>query len=256
MSKYGEGVHHFSFGELDDHDEVVSALQGQGIGIELQGAWNDAPSSTLFATQYYLGSLISVDKPVSSGADNAPRPWGTYAPKEPGVVNVAKKEIFQIGIIVDDMEKTAEHYWKTFGIGPWYFLDFDVASMSEYTFRGIPAAEGVDIQAKAAIAYIGDLEMELIEPLRGASTHMDYLKTRGQGVNHLSFGIVDDYDGIESSLQNSGIEIEGTAILGGAERYTYMATQEDLGTLFEFAKAYPGAENTLAPYATYPPQEG
>jgi len=37
LQEKGEGIHHVSFGAVNDHDQIVTDLAGQGVGIEMQG---------------------------------------------------------------------------------------------------------------------------------------------------------------------------------------------------------------------------
>jgi hypothetical protein len=81
---------------------------------------------------------------------------------------------------------------------------------------------------------------------------MEFLKTFGQGVHHVSFGEAEDHDKFVSKMQNNGIEIEMCGVLGEAIRFTYMATQNKLGTIFEVIKTDPNKKITLLPYGMYP----
>ena len=103
----------------------------------------------------------------------------------------------------------------------------------------------------AAISGAG--QFELLQPIDGPNTHMEFLKMNGEGVHHFSFGEVDDHDEVVSDLGNQGINVEMSGLLGGATTFTYMATQKDLGTIMELVKVRPGVENSLVPYGTYPP---
>ena len=84
---------------------------------------------------------------------------------------------------------------------------------------------------------------------------MEFLKTHGPGVHHLSFGGVRDHDQILSNLEKEGIEPESTGLIGGVSTFTYLATQNELGTIWELGKAKPGAKSSLKPYGGYPPAD-
>jgi catechol 2,3-dioxygenase-like lactoylglutathione lyase family enzyme len=249
-NEHGEGIHHLSFGRIDDHDGFVSALRAQGIGIEMQGVMGGADTFTYLATQQDLGTILEVVK--RPGAERAVAPWGTYPPQGPGLLNTAGKRIAQVGIVVEDAERTAQRYWEIFGIGPWVLIDFKPPHVSDGVLHGIPMNE-VGFHVRAAIADYSNLQLELLQPVHGPSTHMEFLKIHGQGAHHVSFGVVDDHDDVVSTLQKQGIGIEMSGLLGGAAKFTYLDTQEDLGTIFELVKPEPGVESTVVPYGTYPP---
>jgi len=254
LNERGEGIHHVSFGNIDEHDSVLSALKEQGIGIEMQGLIEGITTFTYLATQKKLGTIFEMLRAIPSGSQTAIKAWGTYAPLEPGVIDLKSKEITQVGIVVEDAEKTAKNYWELLGIGPWMFIDFKPPNVSDGLLHGISIADDADVHIKAAIANHGDLQFELLEPVSGPSTHMEFLKMKGEGIHHVSFGEVDDHDNVVTALQKEGIPVESTGLLGGAVTFTYMATQKDLATIFEVVKSHPGAETTIAPYGTYPPE--
>jgi hypothetical protein len=83
------------------------------------------------------------------------------------------------------------------------------------------------------------MQIELIEPLKGPGSHWDFLKIHGNGVHHLSFGRVDDHDQCITALQQQGIAIDYAGPAGRGSRFSYMATQRDLGTIYELVYAPP-----------------
>jgi hypothetical protein len=85
---------------------------------------------------------------------------------------------------------------------------------------------------------------------------MEFLVKRGQGIHHLSFGVIEDHDEMLNAFRMAGYGIEMQGITAGRTTpFTYVGTQKDLGTIFEFVKGTPGAKSTLKPYGFYPPKE-
>jgi hypothetical protein len=163
------------------------------------------------------------------------------------------KKVAQIGIVVEDIEKAAMAYWEILGIGPWILMDFTPPHVSDVTLFGITVGD-IDSHVKAAIADHHGLQIELLQPVSGPGTQMDFLRQHGGGVHHLSFGEIEDHDEVVAALKNLGVAVEMTGKLGGgAFTFTYMASQKDLGTIVEFVKGHPGVKNTIIPYASYPP---
>jgi hypothetical protein len=255
LQEQGEGIHHVSFGAVEGHDQIISGLASRGIGIEMQGLAGDVDTFTYMATQKALGTIFEVVNPAISRARGALSPWGTHSVQDGGVINTEGKEIKQLGIVVEDVEETAKNYWELFGVGPWMLIDFKPPHLANVTLHGIALQDNIEVHVKAAIAQFGDIQIELLQPIRGPSTYMEFLKTRGQGIHHVSFDRIEDHDEMVSGLNSAGIEIESSGLLGGTITFTYMATQKDLGTIFEALKIDPDKENTLAAYGTYPPAE-
>jgi hypothetical protein len=253
LKTHGEGIHHLSFSEIEGCAAVVSALTDYGIHVEMQGIASDVIPFTYMATQDKLGTIFELPDLVSPDLREKVKPWGLYEPEEQGVIDLEGKKIAQVGIVVADAEQIARNYWEIFGIGPWLLFDFKPPMATGDCLHGIPVAEGTDFLVKAAMADYAGLQIELLEPVYGSSTHMEFLKTHGQGVHHISFDIVNDHDALVSAMASAGIEIEMSGIIGGSHRFTYLATQDSLSTVLECVKEDPRIESTAMPYGTYPP---
>lgn len=250
FKRHGEGVHHFSFGAVEDHDQIVSALKEKRIGVEMQGVMDGTFS--YMTTQKELGTIVEVAKPAPPGAPRTIFPWGRYTPPVSGLINMNGKKIVQIGIVVEDIEEVARHYWELLGIGRWVLIDLKQPHLADVLFHGITVIHR-DTCIKIALANHGKIQLELLQPVSGPSTHMDFLKTRGQGIHHFSFGPVEDHDECISRMKTQGIEVEMTGLLNGST-FSYVETQKDLGTIYEFIKPQPGAGTGLAPRGFYPPK--
>ena len=253
LEEKGEGIHHVSFGVIEGHDKIISGLMGRGIGIEMQGLAGDVDTFTYMSTQKALGTVFEVVNPILS---NATLPsWGTLNQPDTSAVNIKGKEIKQVGIVVEDAEETAKNYWDLLGVGPWTLIDFKPPHFGKGTFHGVDLHDEVNVHIKAAIGQLGELQIELLQPVRGPSTHREFLKTKGQGIHHVSFDQIEDFDEMVSDFNRIGIETESSGLLGGSITFAYMATQKDLGTIFEAVKVDPDKENTITAYGTYPPSE-
>jgi len=254
LKEQGEGIHHVSFGAVEGHNEIISGLAARGIGIEMQGLARDVDTFTYLATQKTLGTIFEIVNPATSRPGGL-RPWGTYAHPDAGGIDIHGKEIKQLGIIVEDTEETAKNYWELLGVGPWILIDFKPPHLTDCTLHGIDVNDDINLHTKAAIAQMGELQIELLQPVKGPSTYMEFLKTRGQGIHHVSFDRLEDHDELISGLRSMGIEVESSGLLGGALTFTYLDTQKDLGTIFEALKADPAKKNTITAYGTYPPSK-
>ena len=251
LEKRGEGIHHVSFGVIEDYDTAIPALKQGGAFVEQEGVLGGALKYTYLNLEKDLGTNFEFVKPPTK--DPGLAPWGRYEPNGPGLINMDGKEIKQLGIVVEDAEATAKKYWDLFGIGPWMLVDFKPPQVKDCTLHEIKITDIDNFHVKAALADLGDMQIELLEPVSGPTTYLEFLKTCGQGIHHVSFGETQDHNEVVSILKNHHIEIEMDGILGNAIRFTYMATQKDLGTIYEVIKTDPDIEMTLAPYGMFPP---
>jgi hypothetical protein len=251
LKERGEGIHHISLSMSPDYEAELGALRERGIFAEMEGVVGDVIRFSYMDMEQVLGTNVEFVKTPDAEPVNI-IPWGTYTPKGTGLINLSDKQIRQIGIVVADAEKTAQNYWELFGIGPWMLVDFKPPHVKDVTLHGISMGHDLDFHVRAALADFGEMQIELLEPVSGPSTYREFLDTYGQGIHHVSFGECKDHDEVVSILQGHGIDIEMDGILGNAIRFTYMATQKELGTIFEALKIDPDIPITLVPYGTYP----
>lgn len=123
---------------------------------------------------------------------------------------------FQVGYVVRDIA-AAEAWWKrASGVSSWFRMD-DVTFGADCHFRGAPS----DASARLSITYLRDTQIELIEPIRGASLYAEFLASRGPGLHHLGFD-VPDFDATVRALADGGLELLADGQVGGpGNRFAY-----------------------------------
>ena len=142
-----------------------------------------------------------------------------------------KDGIAQICLIVKDLDRAVENYWKLFGIGPWHFYTYGKPLVKKMTYRGKPA----EYKMRLALSYIGPLRIELIEPLEGDTIHDEFVKEHGYGVHH--FGVlVEDMETAIAQAESSGLTMiqDGSGFgLDGDGHYAYLDTEDKIGVTIE-----------------------
>ncbi len=129
--------------------------------------------------------------------------------------------VYQLGIVVQSVEKALPFYTEFMGIRPWY--RGKVAEMTTI-YQGVEIDADVDM----VFGYSGRLMIEIIEPKRGDDNiYSEHLKTQGEGLHHLGVE-VRDYDGYMKKVGAMGIPIIQSGALkskGGAmSRFAYIDT--------------------------------
>jgi len=243
LRQRGEGIHHVSFGLVDNHDAALAVLQRQGIAIEMQGKLGGAVTFSYMDTVRELGTIFEFVKAPDTGVRSTLAPWGQLsAPAAPAAVGITGKRVAQLGFVVDDAEKMARRYEELLGIGPWRLWvpvpQADAANTPVAPGQVLHGVPMVHITARTKVAFCEweGLQFELIQPLAGPSTHFEYLKTQGNGIHHLSFGPVNDHDAMVAAYAAAGIGIEMAGALPRDAQYTYMDTRRELGTIWEMVR--------------------
>ena len=137
------------------------------------------------------------------------------AGSEKGKVKV--ESIDQIGIVVNDCEAVARRWEEMLGIGPWRVITNTRTD-----------DEGNPVEVKLAFAYVGDLEFELIEVVKGSTLHSEWAKEHGEGLHHLGC-FVDDVDEAAAKMVDQGIEVMGQR----PGQWVYLDTRDPGGVIFE-----------------------
>jgi len=142
---------------------------------------------------------------------------------------VQLRRLVQIGIVVADRDRTTRLLTSLFGIGPFRLVEWPDQPESKYYYRGAEQ----HIRIKQAFVQLGDIEVELIQPLEGHSGYQDFLDQTGGGIHHVLFE-VPDIDPVIQELAKAGVTVlqSGTGIRPGT-RWALMDTQNLLGFLVE-----------------------
>ncbi len=148
----------------------------------------------------------------------------------PSVCGVELKRLVQIGVVVPNLEQTTKLLTSLFSIGPFRFVEWPNRPGSSYQFRG----KEESIRIRQAFVQLGDVEVELIQPLEGErNAYRQFLNETGGGIHHVLFE-VSDIEAVLAELAKSGVGVlqSGTGIRPGT-RWALLDTQELLGFLVE-----------------------
>ncbi|MBL7208855.1 MAG: VOC family protein [Dehalococcoidia bacterium] len=138
----------------------------------------------------------------------------------PGTHKLQLNTVDQVSIAVKDIDKVAESWSSMFGIGPWTYTDIGGAD-----------AKGRPWKARLAFAYLGPLQIELVQPVEGRIFQSRFLDTFGEGLHHLGF-YVDDVDGEASNLVARGAKL----LLTDPGNFAYLESGGPGGVIFELMR--------------------
>src|ERR1700727_3176860 len=97
------------------------------------------------------------------------------------------KRLVQIGIVVADRDRTTQLLTSLFGIRPFRLVEWPDRPEAKYYYRGSEER----IRLKQAFVQLGDVEVELIQPLEGRNAYKDFLDATGGGIHHVLFEVTD-----------------------------------------------------------------
>lgn len=146
----------------------------------------------------------------------------------PSVIKVS--ELFQVGIVVRDLEQSMKTYRGLLGIDKWEVVEVDSATLP-MTYRGRPA----ELSFKAAFTVLGSLMLELLEPVKGHGTYRDFLDEHGEGIHHLGHVRVDNLHEAVQALEKAGFPCVETGGDPALHAWAYVDTTAALGYIIELS---------------------
>jgi methylmalonyl-CoA/ethylmalonyl-CoA epimerase len=153
------------------------------------------------------------------------------ADKSDNRVDFLANGIAQVCLIVEDIEEAVKNYWDVFGIGQWQFYTYGKPLVKRMTRHGKPT----EYKMKVALANIGPLRIELIQPLEGDTVYSEFVKEHGYGVHH--FGVlVNDMEEAMNKAKEAGFTVTQDGAGFGLDddgHYAYLNTEDLIGTTIE-----------------------
>jgi hypothetical protein len=147
--------------------------------------------------------------------------------------------LFQQAYVVDDFEGSQRALRETLGCSSFVSLP---PSDLEYDFRGGRTTCALEI----GFARSGNIQIELIRPVRGTGLHSEFLEQNGPGAHHLGF-LVDDIDAEVGVARELGFaNVQGATF--GALRFCYLDTFDALGLYVELVEDPTGMMMSLMPW--------
>ena len=115
---------------------------------------------------------------------------------------IGKNIVCQVGLIVRDVKASARAYSEIFGVPEPEIRMTDAPETARTKYKGEPS----NARAKLAFFDMGQVSLELIEPVGEPSTWKDFLDAKGEGVHHIAF-MVKGTDEVVARLEKKGISL-------------------------------------------------
>lgn len=155
--------------------------------------------------------------------------------------------IAQIALVVRDLDRTVECYYRLFGIQPWHFYSYEVPFVAKMKRHGRESRHGMRI----ALSYFGESRIEIIEHLYGDTVYAEHLSEHGPGLQHLGV-LVKNMEEAISQAERAGLSVvqEGSGFgPDGDGHYAYLDTEPLIGFTLELIQRPKGRK---APEKVYP----
>jgi methylmalonyl-CoA/ethylmalonyl-CoA epimerase len=141
--------------------------------------------------------------------------------------SLGDNQVMQIGVVVENIEEAVQAWSQLLGVDPPSINITDTVDLANTKYQDQPTPA----QAKLAFFDLGQVSLELIQPLGEPSTWNDQLTAHGPSLHHIAFEIKGMDEHIQG-LQKNGLRLVQRGDYHGG-RYAYVDGQDQFGTVIE-----------------------
>jgi methylmalonyl-CoA/ethylmalonyl-CoA epimerase len=135
--------------------------------------------------------------------------------------------VTQVAIVVHNIEEKARAWADVLGMPVPEIIITDTVDKAQTQYRG----ESTEARAKLAFFHLGQVSLELIEPMGAPSTWQEHLDKYGESIHHIAFEIKGMQDKI-TYLAGKGVPLVQKGEYTGG-RYAYSDGMAKLGAVLE-----------------------
>jgi catechol 2,3-dioxygenase-like lactoylglutathione lyase family enzyme len=153
----------------------------------------------------------------------------------PVAIDPGLKTVVQVAIVTRDIEASAKRWAAALGMDVPKITLTRPGREVKVVYRG-KASDG---QAKLAFFKLGQVVLELIEPVGGGTSWKQYLDEHGEGVQHLGFQVQDLNQAIAHAAQAGMPVLHRGRYDKDNGDYVYVDSEKPLGVTLEFLHSDP-----------------
>ena len=134
---------------------------------------------------------------------------------------------FQTAYVVKNIEESEKWFGSTLGVPIWARSEVVLDENCQY--RGQPADSAMLI----SLGFAGDVQIELIQPVRGQSIYTEFLDQGRSGLHHIAF-VVPEYDQVVAAFEQRNCELlQQGSLSDGQVRFSYFDCNNDQASVIE-----------------------
>lgn len=227
LNRHGNALHHFKI-VLPDDDELaayVAELEAKGLKVTQTG-WIDNDVHYYLDSEERLGMVVEMGNGGAIGAPDSVYPENADLSLRKRIPNYK-----QIGLVVDDVDKYMKNWNDLLGVGPWDVRRFTEKTVRDFQVDGKPVTE--EFEFICAVCWVGGIELELIQPVKGPNIYWDFLKRYGPALHHIK-DVMPDGENLKEieRLKPMGVKVTQTGWIDNDVHY-YLDTQDRMAMIVE-----------------------
>jgi len=144
--------------------------------------------------------------------------------------------VMQVAYVPQDFYAAITYWTGVMGVGP--FFQIPNAGLENVRYYG----ESTDMEFSLALAYWGDIQIELIQPVNDSpSMYVDWLAQGKEGVQHMCV-LTADFEGAMAICTEHNLTTIHDADVPGGGKVAYVDTGGGDGTVLEILQPAPGSD--------------
>lgn len=130
----------------------------------------------------------------------------------------------QIAWVTSDLDATEKALTGLLGVRKWVRMPHVHFAPDTCSYRGEPA----DFVANISLSYLGDMQLELIEPVRGQNIYSDFLHDSGPGLHHICIEAenTERFAEMLSDATGCGAAVVQQGVMPGGMQFAYVSAPE------------------------------
>ena len=130
----------------------------------------------------------------------------------------------QIAWVTPDLDATETALTGLLGVRKWVRIPDVHFAPDTCSYRGEPA----DFVASISLSYLGDMQLELISPVRGENIYSDFLRESGPGLHHICMEAPtpDRFVAALSEAAAQGAPVVQQGVMPGGIQFAYVSAPQ------------------------------
>lgn len=166
-----------------------------------------------------------------------------------------KRKLCQLGYVTSDLQRSMKDWVERLHVGPWRVVTMNNQSCTGSGFLMEGALQDAPYEYYIAISYIGDMQVELIQPGYGPTIYQQFIDTHGEGIHHYKELISpEDWDANLKAYADRGMPVTMQGQFGLA-KFAYVDSEPFVNFQVEFGDNIPNPTFPEAANVWYYPEK-
>ena len=130
----------------------------------------------------------------------------------------------QIAWVTHDLDATETALTGLLGVKKWVRLPEVHFAPDSCSYLGRPA----DFLASISLSYLGDMQLELIQPVSGENVYSDFLRDAGPGLHHICMEAEspEQFDAALAEATDRGAPVVQRGVMPGGIQFAYVSAPQ------------------------------